>query len=401
MAGRDSTREGRLCYSGQSMDPRRITASAWVNYFCLFATYAVLTPYLQLYLKAQGLLPSQIGFLLGVLELAGIAGPILLGHLADRRSAYRSFLMAAFIIPVLMFIPLELAKGFWVYLICIAGMGFAYRAAIPLLDSHVSRILPDPARQYGTLRISGSLGFIVVSLLLAAAGFAAGSAPRAIAAAFAVTSLIAAAAVFLMPPSREAHARDARPAMDGDGFDVKFWLIIAVIFLGRFGIGAYYSFFSLFLKDRYGLSGVSLIWALGPLSEILTIYFSGPLIRRFGLRALFIASLAAISVRLALFVIAPSLFMVALAQVLHAFTFGTFHTASVAYINAKTAPSRRGMGIAIYNAVGIGLSTFLASTVGGFLLESHGYELLFLSYAAVPLAGIAILAVRGKKLLAS
>jgi PPP family 3-phenylpropionic acid transporter len=390
---------GNICYNEKSMNPRRIAASAWINYFCLFATYAVLTPYLQLYLKGQGLAPSQIGVLLGVLELAGIAGPILLGHFADRRSTYRVFLVAMFIVPLVVFIPLELTKRFWVYVLCIAGMGFTYRATIPLLDSHVSRILPDPARQYGTLRVSGSIGFIVVSLVLELAGLASGSSPRAIVAAFAVTSLIAAAAVLLMPPPHTARAQDPGPERRGDGFDVKFWVIIAIIFLGRFGIGAYYSFFSLFLRDRYDLSGVSLIWALGPLSEMLTIYFSGKLIRRFGLRMLFIVSLAAVSVRLALFVIAPSLVMVAFAQLLHAFTFGTFHTTSIAYINAKIAPSRRGMGMAIYNAVGIGLSTFLASTIGGFLLESHGYEFLFLSYAAVPLAGIVILAVRGKKLL--
>ena len=382
------------------MNPRRISASARLNNFTLFATYAVLTPFLPLYLKGRGLAPSQIGFLLGVLELAGIGGPILLGRLADTRSAHRSFLAAAFAGAALMFIPLGLAGKYWVYILCIAVMGFSYRATIPLLDSHVSRILADPARQYGTMRVFGSIGFIVMSLVMEAAGLAAGVSPEVIAISFAVTSVLAGATVGLMPPAHSAPEESTGKAeREVGGFDLKFWAVIAVIFLGRFAIGAYYSFFSLFLKDRYGLSGIGLIWALGPLSEMATIYFSGKLIARLGLQALFIASLAAISVRLALFVIAPSLVLVAFAQILHALTFGTFHTTSVAYINRKIVSARKGMGMAIYNAVGIGLPSFLASAAGGLIVQARGYDVLFMSYAAVPLAGIAILAIKGKKLL--
>ena len=66
------------------MSGRRILAAGWVGYTLLFATVAVLTPYLPLYLGARGFSPSQIGLLLGSCELAGIAGPILVTFLADR-----------------------------------------------------------------------------------------------------------------------------------------------------------------------------------------------------------------------------------------------------------------------------------------------------------------------------
>jgi PPP family 3-phenylpropionic acid transporter len=114
-----------------------------------------------------------------------------------------------------------------------------------------------------------------------------------------------------------------------------------------------------------------------------------------------IVSLAAISVRLGLFIVAPSIAFVALAQLLHAFTFGTFHTTAVAYVNLKVGLPRRGLGMAIYNAVGLGLPTFLASAAGGYIIEARGFPILFLIYGAVPLAGILILAVFGKRLLPS
>jgi len=119
--------------------------------------------------------------------------------------------------------------------------------------------------------------------------------------------------------------------------------------------------------------------------------FSGRLIARWGLRTVLAVSLAAITVRLGLFVIAPSLVVIALAQLLHAFTFGTFHTAAVSYVNAAIPAERRGLGMAIYNAVGIGCASFLASVTGGYIIEARGYVALYLCYAAVPLGGIAIL----------
>jgi PPP family 3-phenylpropionic acid transporter len=80
---------------------------------------------------------------------------------------------------------------------------------------------------------------------------------------------------------------------------------------------------------------------------------------------------------------------------LHAFTFGTFHTAAIAYVNGKVEHERRGMGMAIYSAVGLGLPSFLASVAGGYLLQCRGFNTLFLTYAAVPLLGIVVLAAFG------
>jgi len=391
------------------MPSRSVRASFLANYFFLFITYAILAPYLQLYLKARGMSASRIGLLLGCLEVAGLAGPILLGRLADRSSAYKALLAGCILVPIIAFIPMELTTRFPLYLACVTVMGFTYRATTPLLDSLVSRILPDPARQYGKFRTAGSVGFILVSLLFQFTGLITGESSLPILLAFIATAACAALVVGTLPRSpwteprrvQDAAAKKhacARPQARG-GFDGKFWAVIAVIFLGRFGIGAYYSFFSLYLQQTFPGSGVSIFWAIGSIAEIATMWFSGALIRRWGLRVLLVVSLAAVSTRLGLFVIAPSLLVVCLAQLLHAFTFGTFHTSAVAYVNLKIEHDRRGTGMAIYNAVGIGLPSFLASVAGGYILEAHGFVVLFLSYAAIPIIGIGVLAAFGSRLL--
>ena len=381
----------------------RIRVSAWANYFFLFISWAILSPYLQLYLKDRGVSAARIGLLLGCLELAGVAGPMLIGRLADRRTAYRGLLAVCLLVTVAAFIPLELTTLFPVYLGCIILMGFAYRATAPLLDSLVSRLLPDPARQYGPLRAAGSVGFIVISLFLQFTGLVSGDSSRAILVAFGITAGCAALAVTVLPTVKRIPRAVGVKAMPrvgtAGGFDRKFWAVIGIVFLGRFGIGAYYSFFSLYLKHAFPGSGVSLFWAIGTVAEIATMTFSGRLMARWGIRAMLTVSLVAISVRLCLFVVAPSLAVLAAAQLLHAFTFGTFHTAAMAYISGATGQERRGAGTAVYNALGIGLPSFLASVIGGSIIEAHGFTALFLSYAIVPLLGVLVLAVFGRALL--
>ncbi|MGA2378064.1 MAG: MFS transporter [Spirochaetia bacterium] len=384
------------------MSSRRAGVSFFTNYFLLFVSFGILTPYLQLYLKARGFSPSRIGVLLGIIELAGIVGPILVSRLADSRTAYRALLAVSLVVSVIAFVPLQLTSEFPVYVFCIAIMGFSYRSTAPLLDSAVSRVLPDPGRQYGRFRVAGSIGFIVISFVLQLGGIVSGDSSLSILIAFCATAMLAAGAAALLPvvpksaPLLRAVAQDRR----GGAFDLRFWAVIAVVFLGRFGMGAYYSFFSLYLRDTFGASSaVSLMWAVGALAEIAPIWFSGRLIGRWGLRSVLVVSLASVSIRLLLFVLAPSLAVISLAQLLHAFTFGTFHTAAVAYVNTKIPAERRGMGMAIYNAIGTGLASFLASVVAGYILEAHGYVALFLSFAAVPLGGILILACFGRSLL--
>jgi PPP family 3-phenylpropionic acid transporter len=380
-----------------------VTGASFSNYFLLSITFAVLSPYLPLYLKAKGFTPSRIGVLLGVLELAGVGGALLIARLADRRSIYRELYAVVLVVSAAAFLLLQLTTALVVSAGCMVLMGLAYRSAAPLLDSLVTRVVPDPAHRYGRLRVAGSISFIAASLVFQASGLITGDSAPAILIAFCAAALVAAAAAAILPAAprpvdRAAAAASGVPAASA-GFDLTFWVVIGVIFLGRFGIGAYYSFFSLYLKHTFPAAGVGGLWAIGAAAEVVTVWFSGPLIKRWGIRLVRLVSLAAISLRLGLFVAAPAIAVVAVAQLLHAFTFGTFHTVSVAYVTTKIAGERRGLGMAVYNGLCIGLSTVLASTAGGYILEAHGFVVLFVTYASVPLAGIAVLLVFGRRLL--
>jgi PPP family 3-phenylpropionic acid transporter len=397
------------------MPVRRILLAGWVSYTLFFSGYAVMTPYLQLYLGARGFPPSRIGLLLGCFELAGIAGPILVTLLADRLQRYRRFIALSLLGSLAFFLLLQATRSFAAAFPLVIGLGFCYRSAIPLADALFGRILPDPTRQYGFVRVAGSVGFIVTSLAIQLTGWVSGASSSSILVAFTVLTVPAALAVAAIPPVPRisgaragAVARDvplsasdrapaiAPPSRIGAGFDARFWAVIGVLFLARFGIAAHYSFFSLFLRDTFAFANVSAIWAVGAAAEVPMILLSGRLIARFGIRGTLTAAVAAVTVRLALYGLFPVLGVVLPAQLLHALTFGMLHTTSVAYVNTKIGASRRGLGMAVYSALSLGLASFIASGAGGYLVEAAGYRTLFLVYATVPVLGLAVLAARGR-----
>ncbi len=368
-------------------------------YFLLFANFAVISPYLQVFLQLQNFSKERIGLLLGIFELAGVAGPLVLGHIADRRNWYRPLLAASVLFSLLLFVLLRLTIQPVAVIILMSLFGALYKPIVPLADTITTRSLADPAVDYGRTRVFGSAGFVVASILIQVTGILTDPTATMIMVAHLVTGAAYLCSLILLPGRREEferrpkdHSLRPEPVAPAEGsIDPLFWVGILVIFMGRFAITAHYSFFSLFLRDQMGLTAISGIWAIGPLAEVPVILFGGFIIRKVGMEGLFAMSLLAISVRLFCYSLSPPLSVLIVVQLLHALTFGGFHMASVSLVNRFTTPSRRALGMALYVSVGVGASAFLASALGGIILARTGFAALFRIYAAIPVAGLLLL----------
>jgi len=387
-----------------------------LNYFFMAAASAVISPHLQLFVEARGFDPSRLGFLLGCYALAGVLGPLVLARLADGSRRYRPLLVVAAVGSAAAFVPLSFLSGVRFYLPLLVLMGFAGKASMPLTDSLATIALQDPIRQYGRVRIVSSVGFITASLLLQVFPFVEASSAMPILVSYLVATAAYAAVIPLLPdvPPEDAAGREAEnrrpsgsaggpqdsgrpPGSAGSGgLDGAFWLLMAIVFLGRFGMSSHYSFFSLYLQNELGLDRVSGIWAVGSFAEIPVILFSGAIIRRFGIVRMLYASLAGIAVRLALYAAFPNVWVAVSAQLLHALTLGTFHTASVAFIYWRVRAAQRAQAMAVYMSVGIGLATLVGSSLGGAILQSAGFRQLYLLFASAPLLGVFVLALTGR-----
>ncbi|MFW6339189.1 MAG: MFS transporter, partial [Alkalispirochaetaceae bacterium] len=361
-----------------------------------------------------------------------VIGPMLLGGLADRTGRFREIKVATILLGAVTIAFLLADPPFPLALFLSALTGFLFKVSVPLTDAVAGSVLADPREQYGQVRVFGSIGFAAAAVAVPAFSLLDDSDPYSIMIAFLVSMSLFAAVVLLIPPPSPPEegekppeegekpkpnrvaatatpnsatapaAPSAAPAetvTTGNGdLPLLFWLVIAAISVGNIAFGAYNSFFSLYLKEELGVRAVTLFWAIGAVSEIPIIFYSGKLIRRFGIGILLTASAFIMSARLLLYGLAPTAALVVLIQALHAVTFGVMLSAGVAYVN-QTAPRRtRGTAMAAFDALGIGLAVFVGSTVGGYLVEAIGYTGMFSALAIAPaVSGVMLLLLTRRK----
>jgi MFS transporter, PPP family, 3-phenylpropionic acid transporter len=152
---------------------------------------------------------------------------------------------------------------------------------------------------------------------------------------------------------------------------------------------ALYVFYSLYLAQiGYSKSVIGLMWSLGVIAEIVFFFYQAPLFRRFGVRRLMMASLLMAAVRfLMIGFCAQSLFWLLVAQVLHAATFGTHHSASVATLQKWFSGPLQARGQALFISISYGLGGSLGGLVLSGVWDTFGARVVYAIAACFALGG--------------
>jgi len=158
--------------------------------------------------------------------------------------------------------------------------------------------------------------------------------------------------------------------------------------------GAYYGFFSIHLeKLGFGKTFIGVSWAVASTAEIIVMIHSGRLFKRFSLENVMIFSLTIAAARWFLLAFVDSGPVILITQVLHAFTYGAFHMASILYIDALSSEASKTLGQAVNNAVSYGLGLMAGFFLSGYLYETIGSYGLFMTSGGIAVSGGMIMTV--------
>jgi PPP family 3-phenylpropionic acid transporter len=168
--------------------------------------------------------------------------------------------------------------------------------------------------------------------------------------------------------------------------------LLLACFLMALAHGAYYSFYSIYVAEQgVSQSMIGWLWSIGVLAEILVFALMPQLTQRFALRTLFLFGLSVAVVRFGLIGFgAKSLAMLVVAQIGHAFTFGSHHAVSMNYIHRYFVGRHQAKGQALYIAVSFGLGGSLGGILAGMAWNQLGGSVIFVLSAAVALAGLMV-----------
>lgn len=374
--------------------------------FVIFAVYAVVNTYLPVLLSSLGYSVTEIGILQGVFEAAGLAFPIFITSRVSRSGRFSIVITALAGLMIVVLPPLIFVRSFWVTSVSLALFAVGYKGTVPLVDTMVSRSLGKKAIDYGKVRVLGSIGFVVAALLLQFTDVVDSSSPKSIAWAIAFPSALFILSIYAVPfiarirPRVESaqeetdadmpHLSMKRPRAFIRAFPRSFWVGIAVIFLGFFGMTPSQRFFSLYVRDYLGLEVYALLWAVSAAAEVPFMFMSGMFIKRFGTKSILLCSLAAIGLRNVVYAAFPSLAGAVAGQLFHSVCFGLFHPAAVVFIGERVPKKMLAVALTLYTSVSVGIASVLGNVAGGWIIDTFGYRPLFLIFAAFPLAAVIV-----------
>ncbi len=344
---------------------------------------ATVVPYLQQILKMHNFRAYEIGLLLGIFEITGIFGPLITGWVADKLGKYRIILLVLTIGSALSFMFLRTQLNFITAAFLLILFGMMYRPIASLTDALASRTLPDLVRQYGSARIWGSIGFVVISFFYQFWGFLDTSSPVRIVSVFTVLM----GALFLsnltLPKIQISRKRKHEPGERANlwyiikSMPLPFWIGISSAFIIKMGMSGYYSFFSIYLNEIYNIKGISGIWGIGALAEIPVVLWGSRFVVRYGVAKMLGLAALGTTLRMIIYAMVPPVPIMLAAQLLHALSFGLLHITIIVLINQQIKDKSRALAMAIFGGISYGLSGFLGSSISGFIVESYGFSVMY------------------------
>ncbi|OGT21969.1 MAG: MFS transporter [Gammaproteobacteria bacterium RBG_16_57_12] len=359
-------------------------------YLFYFASLGVLVPYWSLYLKSLGYSAVQIGELLAIIMATKIVSPNIWGWIADHTGKRMAIVRSGSLLAALAFLGVFLGSGYWWLMGVMLLFSFFWNAALPQFEATTMTHLGDEPHRYSTIRLWGSIGFI---LAVAALGPVLEQHGATLVPAVLLILIMAIWLMSLLVPERAAgylplnHERLAnvlrRPQV---------LALLLVCLLMQASHGPYYTFYTIYLEAHgYSRGLIGQLWALGVIAEVILFLALHRLVPRFGLRRLLLSALLLAALRWVMigwFV--DNLPLLIVAQLLHAASFGVYHGVAIQLIHRYFTGRHQGRGQALYSSMSFGLGGALGALYSGYAWDSLSPQTTFMLAALISLVSFVV-----------
>ena len=356
------------------IDRRLVWPKAY--YFFYYSAAVSLIPFLSVYYKGLGLSGREIGLLTGIPPLISLFGAPFWSGLADATRQHRRLLLVATVCTLLAVWALSSARTFLLLVVFVTIYAFFVSPIMPLIDNSVIEMLGEHKNQYGRQRYWGAVGWGLAAPLVG--WLVERNGMRWYFYGFLGLMLFA-----LYTSTRMHVTRASIGARFWSGLRAlvtsRTWLLFLVaVFLGGMSMAMISNFLFLYMDDLHAgeaLMGLSL--TVATLSEIPVMFFSEPLIRRWGAKGLLNLALLAYVVRLLAYSFIRLPWLVLPIQLLHGPTFSALWVGGVSYADEISPPGMGTTAQGILAGAMMGLGGTLGALAGGLLYDEVGGAAMF------------------------
>ena len=305
--------------------------------------------------------------------IAAIIAPFFVGLIADRYFATERVLGTLHILgAVFMFLAPSATGNPVVFILLLLAYNICYMPTISLANTVCFHIMTDQEKQFPTIRVFGTLGWIVAGLMISfVLGYfvASGAKPEETAMPLylaAGASLVLGLYSFTLPhtpPPAKGKKVSAKSIIGIDAFkqlgSPSFYVFLLSSFLICIPLAAYYNFTQVFLESAK-FKNIAATQTIGQVSETFFMILMPLFFVRLGIKWMLAAGMLAWSLRYALFALgAPDLvtWMILTGIALHGICYDFFFVAGQIYVDKKASAQIRAQaqGLIIFVTYGVGM----------------------------------------------
>ena len=339
-------------------------------FFFYFAGVGVYIIFLPKILQNVGYLSYEIGIVFSIVPLMRFLTPFLfLKIFTLSKKVFKLSLLVSFICVGLLFFTIH---NFYLLSVDIAFFGMANALVMPYVDAIALEKLKN---SYGKSRLWGSLGFMIVGLVLAKffTGYKIGLWFYLV-----IAFMVTLFGYIISKRSSEFNLKKDNLSVKFDM--LKHWHFWISIFLVQLSFGIFYSFFTIY-ENSHGISieQISYLWSLSIVCEIAMFIFQERLLK-LNLAKVIKFAIFVTTLRWFLLYLFPSfLVVVSLTQTFHAISFALFHSATIVYLYRLYKQKK--LAMQFYHGISYGLGGFAGSLLGGYFYGE--YIFLIASFIAL------------------
>jgi MFS transporter, PPP family, 3-phenylpropionic acid transporter len=362
-------------------------------FFLYFAYVGLFSPYASLFFLDRGFSVIEIAILMSTLQITRIVGPFSWGWLSDYLSNRIGIIQLCACLAAMVFLTIFFLQSYVAFFVWMFVLHTILSSLMPLGESAtVHALFKDNSfdQRYGRLRLWGSIGFIVMVL------FAGELFEREGIELFPIVGSIILICLALITFRLHEPKMEHRKMVKGELLVVLFnpdvrWFLLSGFFM-IFAHAALYVFYSLYLADLgYNKFQIGLFWALGVAAEVIFFYFQSKVLSRLDPEVILQASFGIGVIRFILIAFFPLTWVLILAQLMHAGTFGAHHSAATKLLQRWFTGPLQARGQALMATVSYGLGGTLGGLAAGWLWDATQPRNVFAMAAlACGLAGMCI-----------
>ena len=341
-------------------------------YFFYFAAVAVYIIFMPKVLHDIGYTPAQIGIVFALAPLMRFLTPFLfLKHIKLDQNIFKAALFLSIFSSIGFYFTIN---NFYSFTLNNALLGVCLSLILPYIEVIALKDLGK--ERYGKSRLYGSIGFMLVALVLA--NYL--TKPEIALHYYLIINILIVIFSLLLLKYDVSHEDKIS---DKPFSFLEYWPFWLSLFFMQMSFGGFYNFFTIY-ETEHGISleMTSYLWSFGVICEILMFYFQAPFLKN-NLLNIIKLSIAVTAFRWFLLYLFPdNLVITFISQAIHAFSFGLYHSAVIIYLykiyeNKKLAQQ-------FMYGVAYGLGGFIGALAAGWLYGKY----LFLYSSIFALASL-------------